>query len=262
MSLDDESDVGIGVVYEQFMLNRLLRKIIRKHHIASVLEAPVYGMAGLCGINSMALAEDDIQVAIADNDGPRLERARDAWASCGRKAEFVLVDDFGKLPFPDSQFGLAYNFAALWHLPGNEPERTIKEMVRVSGKLVLICMPNPWNPMFQLRSVVGRLPKNRKWASMKRIKGALVGLGMKVVDEGLLDIPPWPDTVIPIKDILGKLGIRKGGSWRWSMMDYYSGKNPEVKAKAEKYSFIEDGIAPRPFKMLMAHHRYAVFQKC
>ena len=38
---------GLGLVYERFVLNDFLQALREEHSIESVLEAPLYGMAGV-----------------------------------------------------------------------------------------------------------------------------------------------------------------------------------------------------------------------
>ena len=51
-------------------------------------------------------------------------------------------------PFDDESFDLAWNWAALWHLPDGSPEGAevpesfLRELVRVSRKVVFVAMPN------------------------------------------------------------------------------------------------------------------------
>ena len=40
---------GLGLVYERFVLNDFLDNLRQRHNIKSVLEAPLYGMAGVSG---------------------------------------------------------------------------------------------------------------------------------------------------------------------------------------------------------------------
>jgi hypothetical protein len=47
---------GLGLVYERFVLNDFLEQLRQQHAINSVLEAPLYGMAGVSGINDVTLA--------------------------------------------------------------------------------------------------------------------------------------------------------------------------------------------------------------
>ena len=44
-------------VYERFVLNDFLLALQKEHGIETVLEAPLFGMAGVSGINSVALAQ-------------------------------------------------------------------------------------------------------------------------------------------------------------------------------------------------------------
>ena len=138
MDIDKETDVGIGVVYEQFRLNLLLEKIVKKYRIKKVLEAPIYGMAGLTGINSMGWVDLKAGITLAD-EKQYIEIAKKAWRVAGRNAEFVELKKT-KLPFKDKEFDFGYNFAALWHL--NQAEEGIAELCRTS-KIVMVCMPNP-----------------------------------------------------------------------------------------------------------------------
>jgi len=251
--IDRESDVGIGVVYEQFRLNLLLGRIVKKYNAKTVLESPIYGMAGLTGINSMVLPEPGVKVTLADCP-EHINIAEKAWQRAKRNIDMVQLDG-DILPFKNNQFDLAYNFAALWHL--DNPEKRIVEMCRVSN-LVLICMPNPWNPCFQIRKLFGFLPKQKIWANERKISECLVANGFKIVETGLLDIPPWPDLVVSLKSIIPD--SKKSKSWRWSMLDYYSG-NSDMKNKIKKLYFIEDSCLPGFIKKLWAHHFYVVATK-
>ncbi len=47
---------GLGLVYERFVLNDFLEDLRSRHAVESVLEAPLYGMAGVSGINDVMLA--------------------------------------------------------------------------------------------------------------------------------------------------------------------------------------------------------------
>ena len=52
---------GLGLVYERFVLNDLLERLRRRYNVANVLEAPIYGMAGVSGINSVELARSRLR---------------------------------------------------------------------------------------------------------------------------------------------------------------------------------------------------------
>src|SRR3989344_2332422 len=89
-----------------------------------------------------------------------------------------------------------------------------------------------------------------------------------VKDRGVLDIPPWPDTCVPLRSILDKLNFGKMGNkkkeerrWKWDIVSYYLGKDRTVKERVERFSFIERSKLPLWLKALWAHHRYIIFSK-
>jgi hypothetical protein len=107
---------------------------------------------------------------------------------------------------------------------------------------------------------------DERWADMRMIKERLREGGVEIVDEGVLDVPPWPDTVMPAAQVLSRLGIKSrtldarftGSNWNWSTMDYYLGHRPELRAQIERYTFIERAPIPWQVKALWAHHRYVL----
>jgi SAM-dependent methyltransferase len=255
---------GLGLVYERIVLNDFLERMLDRHQLHSILEAPIFGMAGVSGINSVRLAQRGNEVTLVDSDADRLEGVRRIWDELQLPAKFAMVSDLAKLPFENRSFDLAWNWAALWYLP--EPEALIRELIRVSRNLVFLAMPNRAQLGYILRKFV--LDRefvrfvDERWADSRRIKEVLRSAGLKIIDEGVLDVPPWPDTVMPAAQVLSKLGIRSkqfsGSDWNWSTMDYYLGKRPELKAKMEHCAFLEHAPVPWQVKSIWAHHRYVV----
>lgn len=261
---------GLGLVYERLMLNDFLDELARRYRLGSILEAPIYGMAGVSGINSITLAAQGAQVTLVDDNAERLAGVERIWAELGLAAKFCLQSPLVELPFPEKSFDLAWNWAALWYLP--DAEKLIGEMVRVSRNLVFIAMPNRAQVGYLIRKHV--LEKDfvryvdETWANIGRVRNILRDWDCTVVDEGVLDVPPWPDTVMPASQVLARLGIRskgmqerfEGDGWNWSSMDYYLGRKPELKAQMERYAFIERAPVPWQLKSVWAHHRYVVCQ--
>lgn len=259
---------GLGLVYERLMLNDFMESMRKKHRIASVLEAPVYGMAGVSGINSVPLARSGAHVTLVDDNAERLAGIQRIWVELGLEATFTRLDPILELPFESRTFDLAWNWAALWYLP--DPEKIIGEMVRVSRNLVFIAMPNRAQVGYMMRKYV--LEKefvryvDESWADIGRVKNILRDWDSTILDEGVLDVPPWPDTVMPAAEVLKRLGIQsqemsarfQGESWQWSSMDYYLGRKPELKAQMERYAFLERAPLPWQIKSIWAHHRYVV----
>jgi len=221
----EDYDEGLGTVYERFMIDEYLKRLLSRYDIKKVLEAPVFGMTGVSGLNSIYFAGNKCAVVLIDNDKERIECIKKVWKEIDQNAEVIYLENFDKLPFKDNSFDMVWNFCAMENI--NE-EKLVKEMFRVSSKLVLIITPNDMN--------IFNLSRKSKYKSLKnRFKDNLI-------EEGVLDIPPWPDTKISIKKKL-KNDSKK---WRWSIVDYLKG-DEDIKNKAMRFSFIEK--MPIPWKI-------------
>lgn len=261
---------GLGLVYERFVLNDYLDRLVSQHNIRSALEAPIFGMAGVSGINSVRLAQRGCTVTLVDDNAERLRGIERIWGELNLRATFVHHTDFAHLPFEDDSFDLAWEWAALWYLPN--AEALLHELVRVSRKLVFVAMPNRVQIGYLMRKYLLERDfvnyVDERWADINRIKKALRDTKVTFIDEGVLDVPPWPDTVMPASQVLQRLGIRSkkldaqftGASWNWSTMDYYLGRRPELKAQIDRYTFLERAPIPWQLKAIWAHHRYVLGQ--
>ncbi len=259
---------GLGVVYERFVLNDYLDRLVDRFNLQTVLEAPLYGMAGVSGINSVRLAQRGCAVTLVDNNWERLIGITKIWGRLNLSAKFVYHDDWVKLPFPDNSFDLAWQWAGLWYLPNAQV--LLKELVRVSRRLVFVAMPNNLQVGYLLRKyLIDRdfFPTiDERWVSMNRIKRVLKTSGLNFVDEGVLDVPPWPDTVMPAAEVLKRLGIRSqklnqqftGEGWTWNTMAYYLNEQPDLRERVMKYAFLDHAPLPWQIKAIWAHHRYVV----
>jgi SAM-dependent methyltransferase len=203
-----------------------------------------------------------------DDNAERLRAIERIWSELQLRATFTPHADFAHLPFADDSFDLAWNWAALWYLP--DPAALIRELTRVSRGFVFLAMPNRVQVGYLLRKYVLE-PEfvtrvDERWADVNRIKRVFKETGVSLVEEGVLDIPPWPDTVMPAARVLQRVGIRSkkldarfsGAGWTWSTMDYYLGRRPELKARIDRYAFLERAPLPWQLKAIWAHHRYVL----
>lgn len=259
---------GLGVVYERFVLNDYLDQLVDQHDVKTVLEAPLYGMAGVSGINSVRFAERGCAVTLVDHNLERLEGVQQIWRRLNLPVNLILHHDFGRLPFDNNTFDLTWEWAGLWYLPN--AEALLNELARVSRKLVFVAMPNNIQVGYLLRKyVIDRdfFPTiDERWVAMGRIKRTLKAAGVEFFDEGVLDVPPWPDTVMPAAEVLKRLGIKSeklndqftGDGWRWSTMAYYLGEEPDLREQVMKYAWLDHAPLPWQLKTIWAHHRYVL----
>jgi hypothetical protein len=267
---------GLGLVYERFVLNDFLLALRREFGFESVLEAPLFGMAGVSGINSVALAQAGAGVTLVDDHGERLAAVERIWGELELPARFVHHANWDQLPFADGAFDLAWNWAALWHLPGGSPEGVLtpelllRELVRVSRRVVFVAMPNRVQVGYLLRKYLLERDfveyVDEQWADIGRVRRVLERDGLRIVRQGVLDVPPWPDTVMPASEVLKRLGINSrklegqfsGDSWQWSTMAYYLGQQPDLYDRVMRYAWLDRAPIPWRIKAVWAHHRYVV----
>jgi SAM-dependent methyltransferase len=259
---------GLGVVYERFVLNDYLDRLVDSYGIRTVLEAPLYGMAGVSGINSVRLAQRGCDVTLVDCLDDRLDGVARIWRELNLPARCVLHQDFTHLPFDDGAFDLAWEWAGLWYLP--DAEALLRELVRVSRKLVFVAMPNAAQVGYLMRKyLIDRdffSTVDERWVDMARIRQVLGAAGVRFVEQGVLDVPPWPDTVMPAAEVLKRLGIRSqklnaqftGQGWAWSTMAYYLGQQPDLYQRVMKYAWLDHAPLPWQVKLVWAHHRYVL----
>jgi hypothetical protein len=261
-------DEGLGVVYERFVLNDYLERLAANYEVQTVLEAPLFGMAGVSGINSVCLARRGCDVTLVDCIEERLGGVSNIWRELDLEARFVLHQDLAHLPFEDNAFDLAWEWAGLWYLP--DAESLLRELTRVSRKLVFVAMPNSVQVGYLMRKyLIDRDffdTIDERWVQMGRIRGVLQGAGVRFIDKGVLDVPPWPDTVMPAAEVLKRLGVTSkklearftGKGWCWSTMAYYLGEEPDLYERVIKYAWLERAPIPWQLKLVWAHHRYVL----
>ena len=261
---------GLGLVYERFVLNDFLDDMVDRYALHTVLEAPLFGMAGVSGINSVRLAQRGCDVTLVDCVPERLEGVRRIWGELHLAASFVMHEDFARLPFEDGTFDLAWEWAGLWYLP--DAQALLQELARVSRRLVFVAMPNPIQIGYLLRKRLIDVDffrgVNEDWVRMGCIKRVLNDEGLRLVREGVMDVPPWPDTAMPAAQVLKGLGIKStwltsrfaGEGWSWSTMAYYLGQQPDLYDRVMKYAWIDRARIPWQIKSIWAHHRYVLYE--
>ena len=262
---------GLGLVYERFVLNDFLEELRRRYALREVLEAPLYGMAGVSGINGYALAQKDVAVTLVDDVPERLAGVERIWREDLRTpVNLIGVDPHGwhALPFADRSFDMTWCWAALWYI--RNPAGLIQELVRTSRDLVFVAMPNNIQVGYWMRKLVIDqeffATHDETWTDIGRIRRLLEGAGVQIIEEGVLDVPPWPDTVMPANEVLKRLGIRSksleaqftGEGWQWSTMAYYTGAEPDLRDRVLKYAWLDHAPLPWQVKAIWAHHRYLV----
>lgn len=256
---------GLGTTYERFILHRLFERIRSRYSVQTVLEAPSFGMTGLSGINSLWWAHNSAKVTIVDDHEERIDLVKEVWQRLGFSASFVnQPSGFDILPFDDKSFDMSWNFASLWFI--QDLKNFFEELTRITRKVIFICIPNRLGLGYLLRRVFNKeefTTLRVENLNTRKIKNIISSLDWIVSEEGLFDVPPWPDIAMKKEDLLRRIGLgffaeklERKGTATLSILDYYRGIDKDLETRILKYSFLEN--APGFFKSFWAHHRYLI----
>ncbi len=260
----DDPDEGLGTVYERFALREVLEAAIEKTGATSVLHAPAFGMMGFPGLDAVFCARAGLRVGLVDYDAERLEAVGRQWRELGLAPALHLVDGPDPSDWPEllpERYDLAFSFAALWWF--DDPWAVLAAQARWAEKGVLCCVPNK-NVFMQLRARLWhkelfRSELNEHALDRDAATAAAAGLGLHASGTGLFDIPPFPDTSVPIAKILRRGQASEGKAWVWSILPYLKGDDPTMEDRITRLSSWERFV-PRRVAPALAHHRWHLFE--
>jgi ubiquinone/menaquinone biosynthesis C-methylase UbiE len=252
---------GFGSVYGRYVRNHLSRRLLTQHRIRTVLEAPCNAESYFAspGTQSVVFAQAGCAVTLLHPEAEIIEKTREFWAALGWSDAPVLHHmDLYHLPFEADQFNLVWNFD---YIPlFDEPARFIAEMARVSNDLVLVIVPNFKNIGYPLHALINVLNQRkspwgaRAWMAIKPVERAMRSLGLKIVESGLVDMPPWPgfDALNLVGQFVRKNTVQSKPDER---------TDEEVERMLSKLTFIEYAPFPKLLKTSFSHQLYILGQK-
>ncbi|MFN2607053.1 MAG: NAD-dependent epimerase/dehydratase family protein [Acidimicrobiales bacterium] len=278
----DDPDEGLGTVYERFALRDVLADAIAASGATSVLHAPLFGMMGFPGIDAVFCAREGVRVGLLDFDAERMDAVVAEWRSLGLEPETHLVPAADPATWPErlsADYDLVFSFAALWWF--DDPWAVLAAQARWAAKGLLSCVPNK-NVFMRMRAglwhrdLFDRLNEGALDAAAMTAAGEAAGL--RAVGTGLFDIPPFPDTSVPLAKVvraaLGKRSAGDGGgdagdgngedgdagegAWAWSILPYLHGEQPDMEDRIARLARWERFL-PAPVAPGLAHHRYVLF---
>lgn len=253
----EDPDEGLGTVYERFVLARIIDRALHLTGSDSLLHLPLFGMTGIPGLDAVFAARRGVRVGLADTAPQRLERVADLWSGLGLSpATHPLDRDPAGWPGGlETPYDLAFSFAALWWF--DDPWKVLEAQARYARRGVLVAVPNrtvflrlrrrTWH-----RSMFSRL--NLDALDPGRIVMAGRSLGLEPVDSGCFDLPPFPDTAVPLARLL-RSGPSEGARWSWSVLPHLRGDDPDLPTRIRWVGWLERR-APEAVAQHLAHHRY------
>lgn len=259
---------GFGETYRRVMLNNYFSRLRAGSSLPVVAELPIDDY-GVPAAGSLVFAQHGSEVRLVGEDQALLEAGRRVFDfnQMGKRVKLVHAR-LSQLPVENDTFDLGWNFDQLLIQPS--PEAFIREMARVC-KAVFICVPNARNygqyPHFIYHKLKGgktcAYVQPRAWMARRPIIQVLEGLGMVVVDQGLIDVPWWPGfPELPdlVRSLLGR-GLRVSPHRRPPEPPATAQEEAEWQARVQRAAFIERSRLPMAARELFAHNVYVLAVK-
>jgi len=262
-----DMDEGIGTVYERILIDEYLRRLQTKLEIKSVLESPADGVTGVPGVMSLEFARNGATVALTNPVQSMLDGAREVW----KKGEFIdrvtLVNcEVDATPLPDNSFDLVWNYCMFERFA--DPGALVSEMKRVSRGYVMIMTQNFYNfgtPFHKVYHAISGMEWDHGYGSqmtMRAIRRAVLEQGLKIEEEGEIDIPPWVDTWdMPLRGAMKQILSAVGKKWEWKIDSETHDSGGASSSRIVNFVRDVELNLPQWFRRSQAHHLYILARK-
>ena len=107
-------DVGLGTAYERWAVYKLLKKWLERVDVATALEGPVDGMAGIPGLHLLPAAVKGARVTVIVPDPEAAEVVRGVYRTVGVEDR---VDVRSSAAWPDGMYDVVLTYNALPSVP-------------------------------------------------------------------------------------------------------------------------------------------------
>lgn len=250
---------GLGGTIERIAYTNVIDRIAQKYNCKSVLEMGATYIAGIPGFNSCLLAQRgyDVTVLVSPRD---YEDTKEVWRLTRLKANIIKFDmRFPSVKLVQDNYDLVYNHLAFEQQ--KDPIYLVDQMATLAKRVVVNLTLSPYNYGFFIHWLghkMYRKPYNHGSMELAKIESMVKihkQLGLKVIETGACDCPPWMDTVD------GKIGnsmtymdifpSKIRNKWVWTTV------NPECQNHKIVKRFIDwEEKLPFWFKKIFAHHFY------
>jgi SAM-dependent methyltransferase len=264
----DSFDEGLGTTSERYTVNRTLLRFLGEHSepgaIRRVLEAPVEGLMGVPGMNSVVFARDlGADVEIGSPSEAILNQSERFWNDLDvrHKARFRLMDDC--LPYPDQSFDWVWNYCVIEHF--DDARSVLLEMKRVSRCFVCVVIQNVYNygsPIHWAYHLIRRRPWDHgyiRWMRLGGLARLFKACGLRILEKGCIDVPPWLDTFdMPIRGEIKKY-MKQEDSEGWFWCSLQSGDMQKLTDNRVIQTLqMFESMLFFPFNYFFAHHFYII----
>ena len=184
---------GFGTLYERLVRKEYLKSL--NINFDSVLEVK-------SGFGVDSLVFKDKRVKLVENRAEYLQECERLLVATSTAKKIELINsDFLNLPFEPNSFDLVWSSSLIDDVPN--PKAYILEMKRVSRKYVLLFASNDLHPTH----IYSKFKKaSVPWIDNRTLPRIIESCGLKIIDKGNIDSPPWPSGItlpIKVKDKIG-----------------------------------------------------------
>lgn len=251
-----------GITYDRLRLDRTVRRLLDTHNIKTVLELPAGGAKAMPSIYSLAFGLRGCDVHLFNPEPQGLE----VWKRLGIEDRLTIHEgDPTKTGLDDDAFDLVWNFVTV----GFDPDfpLIINEMSRVSKKHLMTVHCNGYNigyPWHRVLHKVFNLPWTHGETAYffpRKVRTIYKAAGMRPIDFGLFDMPPWPDPP-GFRDV--RLHLTGGDDvesrdWRAPIEQVYATGQTPLGLRI--LSFVEDLPIPNLARLPFSHLFYILGEK-
>lgn len=257
-------DEGIGIASERFFLARIIEGFMKRYQIREVLEAPVDGLMGIPGMNSVYFARMGARVTVSSPSKALLDNAKKFWQKLNLQKSVRFVNDAKFIfPFEDESFDLVWNYCIFEHF---KEGILLGEMKRISRKWILIVTQNKYNYGYLIHRLY-HLKNGQVWdhgysdlMDLLNLKKIIEGQDLEILKAGCFDMPPWFDTFDMHTRGLAKKLVKNKNKWYWSALRRGDLKRL-VQDSLIRFLDIFQKILFPPLNFLFAHHFYILASK-
>lgn len=186
---------GKGLDYERYALDKLFARLVREHGFERVLEVPAKGEKAMPSIYSLSFGRLERDVTLVNAE----PKSKWAWEKMGYPVSYEECGDLTDTRLPAESWDVVWNFMSLAQQP--KPDAMLAEMMRLSKRYVLFVAVNRFNPGFLSHRTVHKINKvpwnhgDVKYMSTFWTSRHFREQGLRIVERGVVDCPPYPDSL-------------------------------------------------------------------
>lgn len=253
---------GFGVDYERYAIIKLQSKLINHYKIKSVIEIPAGGTKAAPSLYSIGFGLKKCNVLLVNGN----KYMKKYWKKLGieKNVKFIQENSIYQTTISNNAADLVWNYA---YIPEcKNPLALIKEMKRISNRFVMCASVNGLNPGYWVHRTIHKITKipwthgDKKLNFPRNLIKLFKKAGLKDVKIGVVDCPPWPDS-LGFRDMRLHRQAETFSIEDWKPQIIEMLKNNKIPKWMHFCYLIESLPIPTIIKFIYAHIFYVIGEK-